>query len=122
MSSTVPFGRRAPATLGRPPAAARPAPIALSPEAEAFRRELAGAGRGPSEFERWRRAQPIGLWPVRVLRVALTTPGVLGFAAKAPWSVSLLLEVAGLALGVWLSRERRRRIAALAAWTPEEEA
>lgn len=122
MSSSVPFGRRTPPVLAPRPAPAGAAPHALSPQAEAFRRELAGGGRGPSEFERWRRAQPIGQWPLRVLRIALTAPGALGFAARAPWSVSLLLEAAGLGLGILLARERRRRLAAVAAWTPEGEA
>ena len=123
MSSTVPFGRRAPAglarTVVRTPAPAEAAPSALSPEAEAFRRALAGGAAQPSEFERWRRDRRLGRWTAWSLSFALTLPGMLCFVANAPASVSAGVEVTGLVLGFCLRRARRRRLAEVAAWEPD---
>ena len=84
-----------------------------------FRRALAGDAAQPSEFERWRRDQRLGRWTAWALSFALTLPGAISFFADVPVAAAAGLEVVGLVLGYWLRRERRRRIAEVAAWEPD---
>ena len=52
--------------------------------------------------------------------LALTAPGIACFLAQAPLTISIAVEIAGLVLGGWLRRERRRRLAAIVAWDADE--
>lgn len=107
----------APPTPRRPPEDAVASSDALSPEAEAFRREMRKGSKGAdARFEDWHRSQRFGRVMFVVLRLALMTPGVLCFAVHAPRSASFGLEVAGFAIGWWLKRVRKRYYRTIVTW------
>ena len=129
MTQKPAFGRRQPSgRTGSPPAPPRAQPpgrrmdtAPLSPAAETFRVELRGAPAG-SAFQAWNstaRRKLVAIWAVRV---GLMIPGVLGLAFHLPASVSIGLELAGLATNGWLRRERRRHRAEILAWDEAEPA
>ena len=120
MTPSIPFGRRIP-PASAPAPAPRP-PAAPSPEAEALRRELAGAVGAPSDFTRWRNHTRPARWAAWGLSFALMGSGVGSYLLHAPIGVSGLLEVGGWGLGVWLRRARRARLAAVRAWEAEHPA
>ena len=124
MSEQTSFGRRqAPQAVRpsqpRPAPQAReiPGPQALSPDAEAFRAQLAG-GRSAAEpgFAAWRRSQLGRRYFAWLVSFALLCPGVLCFIFNAPTSVSLGLEALGMAANYWLRRERKRHLSEIATW------
>lgn len=89
----------------------------LSPEAEAFRRDMRdGPKSTDKQFDDWRRSQSLGRFLSVVLRVALMSPGALCFFLHAPSSLSFGLEVAGFALGWWLKRARKRYHRTIVDW------
>ena len=119
MSAPRTFGRRgAAARAASPPR--RPTTTAvdsLSPQAEAFRAEIAARrGQDQASFETWRRAQG----GRRALSVALTlasfSPGLISFLLQAPFWLSIGLEIAAVAGNVWLRRERWRRMREIVNW------
>jgi hypothetical protein len=112
-----------PTTFGRKPApslAKPPAPLeahGLSPQAEAFRKTLKSDGTAaPSDFAHWRRTQQgrrVVFWIASILLLA---PGVISFIVDMPFSLSLGLEVLGIAGNWWLRRERKRHLKEIATW------
>ena len=122
MAQQVTFGRRgvrAPTPV-QPPEPRRLEPS--SPDVEAFAASLRDSKLSDAaEFARWRRDQLPRRLLMILVSLALMAPGLVCFAVKAPWWVSLVLEGAGLAAGVWLRRERRRQASAIAAWEPGAE-
>jgi len=109
------FGRKAPASLPRAP---EPADVhGLSADAEAFRKTLKADGpTGKSDFAHWRRSQQgrrVVFWLASIL---LLTPGVISFVVDMPFSLSLGLEVLGIAGNWWLRRERKRHLKEIATW------
>ena len=114
------FGRRR--ASGDPGARAVPTAQALSPEAEAFRAALALGREAPQSFSDWRRAQRPRRLFAWTLGFVLLLPGVLGFCFQAPLSVSIGLELAGIATNAWLRRERRRRLRAVVGWEASTDA
>ena len=133
------FGRRAtayqagagaPALPVRSPLASAPQPFPkssldewsatsdeLSPEAEAFRREMRdGPKTSDAQFQDWQRSQSFGRLMTIVLRVALMTPGALVYFLHAPKTVAIVLEVAGFAAGWWLKHLRKRYIRTVVDW------
>ncbi len=90
----------------------------LSPEAEAFRAEVAASqAQARSTFADWRRsrrAEPILLWSLSAIFLA---PGLFSFVLQLPLGLSVVLEVAGLVAGGWIRRTRRRRLTEITAWT-----
>ena len=119
MSQPTSFGRRH--SPPSPPAAHTAAVEDFSPEAEAFRRQLAAqSGRGGSDFAAWRRAQTPHRALAWLLGLVLMAPGLICFAIDAPWTVSAGLELAGGAVNWWLRRERRRHLLAIISWDAEQ--
>ena len=139
------FGRRAPAFQARAGASAlpvrspvtpapQPAPRArvdewsatpdhLSPEAEAFRREIRDAPKtSDAQFDDWRKSQSFGRLMTVVLRLALMTPGAIVYFLHAPKSVAMALEVVGFGLGWWLRHLRKRYIRTIVDWKDPLEA
>ena len=89
----------------------------LSPEAEAFRREMhEGSKASDVQFDDWRRSQQFSGFIFIILRIALMAPGVLCFALHAPRSVALVLEVLGIGLGWWMKRARKRYHRTIVDW------
>eukprot|EP01037_Dinobryon_pediforme_P012325 gene12325-12412_t len=123
-------GTAAAALPVRSPAAPMPRPVPkphvdewssasdeLSPEAEAFRREMRnGPKSSDAQFDDWRKSQSFGRLMTVVLRIALMTPGALVYYLHAPKSVSLVLEVAGFGLGWWIKHLRKRYIRTVVDW------
>ena len=119
MPEPTTFGRKAPASLptAPEPSGAQAQVRALSAEAEAFRKTLkSGGSASKSDFAHWRRSQlgrRVIFWIASIL---LLTPGVISFVVDMPFSLSLGLEVLGLAGNWWLRRERKRHLKEIAAW------
>ena len=119
MPEPTTFGRKAPASVPKAaePPRAQPNVQALSAEAEALRKTLqSGDGVGKSDFAQWRRSQlgrRVIFWVASILLLA---PGVISFLVDMPFSLSLGLEVLGLAGNWWLRRERKRHLKEIAAW------
>jgi hypothetical protein len=115
VTASTGFGRRQPLPppLVRPPS---PQPFDLSPEAEAFRAQLAEAPGAASGFEAWRSSQRGRQALVWGLSLFFLSPGLFCFLVNAPAGVSGGLEVVGLFAGFWLRRERRRRLSQIVAW------
>jgi hypothetical protein len=89
----------------------------LSPEAEAFRREMRnGPKTSDAQFDDWRKSQSFGRLMTLVLRVVLLTPGVFVYAFHAPKTIALVLEVVGFAAGFWLKHARKRYIRTIVDW------
>ena len=123
MTQQVTFGRRGLRATTPAPARQPVQPEPSSQHLDAFVASLRESKPSDAaEFARWRRDQ----LPRRLLMVAvslaLMAPGAFCFAFKAPWWISLGLEAAGVAGGIWLRRERRRQASAIAAWEPGAEA
>ena len=81
------------------------------------------AAKPPSSdanFAAWRRSQAAGSMVFWLASLALMAPGIACFLAQAPLTISIAVEIAGLVLGGWLRRERRRRLAAIVAWDADE--
>ena len=117
MTSTISFGRRhAPLPL------ARTAFEAADPDErfEALRRDMARVRGEDSDFRGWRRDQQLGRWVSWFASFALLMPGVICFMAHAPQAVSGVLEVAGIAGGWWLRRQRKQRLNAIREWRSDE--
>ena len=116
MTAQTSFGRRqaTPSRIAPTPALDSDT---LSPEAEAFRAQLA-ASRAEAEpdFGAWHRAQRSKRLLAWGIGIALMLPGVVCFALDTPWYVSIGLEVFGIAANMWLRQERRRRISEIASW------
>jgi hypothetical protein len=131
---TSTFGRRNQASPRSPPSPARrpdPAPRTesrigpktappksdLSPEAEAFRAELA-AGRGAKsgDFSDWRRVHNRERWLIWGLTLLSFTPGIATFLLDAPIELSGGLELAAMIGNVWLRTARRRRLRDIVSW------
>lgn len=117
MAASTTFGRKRPSG---DVAAGDPArPHALSPQAEAFRAQLlSNPGKAADEFADWRRATQPGRWIAWAVGLALMSPGLLCFLFQAPLPASIGLEIAGGIANVWLRRERRRHLQAIANWNP----
>jgi hypothetical protein len=112
-----------PTTFGRkpapsPPKASEPAAApGLSAQAEAFRKTLKSEGStGQSDFADWRRTQKGRRAVFWIASIALLAPGVISFIVDMPFSLSLGLEVLGIAGNWWLRRERRRHLKEIATW------
>ncbi len=123
----APFGRRSTAQVPRPalprssavsaPPGLTREPVELSPEAEAFRREIAaGRLKDGDAFANWRKAQRGRRLLAWVLSLLLMAPGVICFIMDAPVGVSAVVEVGGMALGWWLRRERKRFLQQISTW------
>ena len=116
MNGHTTFGRRAPSA---PVVAATISadPNALSPEAEAFRKELRASRKsGQEDFAGWRRSQRGARLFRWGLSLALMAPGVLCFVFETPLPISIGLEVVGIFAGWWLRRARRRHLKEIASW------
>ena len=118
MSPKVSFGRRV--TPPTAPAVAPP-PIVIgdpgfSPEAEAFRAELAAEKGDSSDFAAWRRSQRGRQLFAWAMTFAFLCPGALCYVFNAPALVSIGLELAGVLLNMGLRRQRRRRLTQIANW------
>ena len=120
MAEPIPFGRRAPPAVRTPQPAAPLQPTAaaqpLSPEAEAFRARMAAEHTAPPSFSGWLRAQQARRAMAWLLTFALLSPGVLCFIYKTPTAVSGGLEFGGIALNIWLRRERRKHLKNIVQW------
>ena len=118
MPEQITFGRR---RTPVPAVSARIDPEALSPEAEAFRAELAASRMAvDEEFATWRRSQRPRRFGFILLSVLLLAPGLICFVLDAPWQASMGLEAAGFACAAWVRKERRRRIGEIAGWAPSD--
>ena len=110
-----PFGRKPAPSLAKPPEP--PDTHGLSPQAEAFRKTLTSDGTaGASDFAHWRRTQQgrrVVFWGASILLLA---PGLISFIFDMPLSLSLGLEVLGIAGNWWLRRERKRHLKEIATW------
>ena len=73
-----------------------------------------------SEFTAWRKAQAPRSALFWLASLALMAPGIACFLAQAPWQMSAVVEAAGLVAGGWLRRERKRRLAEIAAWDADQ--
>lgn len=126
MSNPVTFGRRI-AKPGATPATrpavspTRPDTPSLSAEADRFRASLAAERRGGG-FDRFMREQRVQRMLATVIQVMLLLPGALCFMYNTPRPVSAAVELAGIVIGVWLKRERKRRIKEIASWQDEDPA
>jgi len=113
------FGRKPSPSLSKAPEPldTRAQDRALSAEAEAFRKKLKLEGSaGKSDFAQWRRSQlgrRVIFW---LVSVALLAPGVVSFVFDMPLSLSIGLEITGIAGGWWLRRERKRHLKEIATW------
>ena len=115
------FGRRVAGATPRMPSGSpdRPATLAdeLSPEAEAFRREIARTrGRSEGDFSDWNRRQRAGRLFAWGMSAVLTVPGAICFILDAPMMVSSGVEIGGIVLGWWLRRARKRHIEKIVRW------
>jgi hypothetical protein len=113
-----PFGRRAvpphpPSTTLAPVDPFEP--MALSPEAEAFRAQLAGQPRR-QDFSDWRRAQRARWLVTWGLTLVFLAPGAICFALDLPKPLAIGLEIAGFGVNAWLRRARRQRLRDIATW------
>ena len=89
----------------------------LSPEAEAFRRELAQSRRsGHSDFSEWNRSQRGKRLVAWVLSALLMVPGAICFMLQTSMTVSSGVEIGGIVLGWWLRRARKRHIQTIVRW------
>jgi hypothetical protein len=110
------FGRKPAAPAAQPPLE-RTDPNALSVQAEAFRKSLkSGATAGQSDFADWRRSQQGRRAIFWIASIAMLVPGVISFVVDMPFSLSLGLEVLGIAGNWWLRRERKRHLKEIATW------
>jgi hypothetical protein len=105
----------------RRPAPAAPATADLSPEAEAFRKELAsGRGAKTDEFSDWRRRQNRERWLIWALTLLSFAPGIATFLLDAPIEVSGGLEFAAMIGNIWIRTARRRRLRDIVNWESAE--
>jgi hypothetical protein len=119
----IPFGRRLvppgapdPASVYALPEPEPSDPMALTPQAEAFRAQLAAEPRRQSEFAEWRashRGRRLILW---ALTIVFMVPGLICFALGVPRVVAGGLEIAGVGANIWLRHARRQRLREIAAW------
>ncbi|HEY3890192.1 MAG TPA: hypothetical protein VGL73_16570 [Caulobacteraceae bacterium] len=115
MPEPTTFGRKPAPGLAKPPDP--PDAHALSPQAEAFRKTLkSDRTADPSDFAHWRRTQQGRRAVFWIASIALLAPGVISFVVDMPFSLSLGLEVLGIAGNWWLRRERKRHLKEIAAW------
>lgn len=119
MSGQIQFGRRAASTF-QPAPVFGAAPQSLSPEAEAFRAELAAERRqSGAGFDDWLHTQRTRRRVAWVLTFALLCPGVLCFVFNAPGYVSGGLEAVGVGVNIWLRIDRRRHLKEITNWDSE---
>jgi hypothetical protein len=115
VASETTFGRKHAPDASSP--RETPGPRQLSPQAEAFRASLKAAPISVEEdFSEWRKAQRSRRLMTWIVALALTSPGLLCFLLQAPLSVSIALEIAGMAANAWLRHERRKHLRAISAW------
>ena len=119
MTQETSFGRRRPVEIPQTPEPFDP--LTLSPEAEAFRVSLKAERAKPADFRQWRQEDSGRRLVTWVLTLALLSPGVLCFLLQIPPLASIGVEALGVGANLWLRRERRRRLKAIAAWKPEVE-
>ena len=95
----------------------------LSAEADRFRATLATERRaGGGGFDHFMREQRVQRMLATVIQVMLLLPGALCCMYNTPRPVSAAVELAGIVIGVWLKRERKRRIKEIASWQDEDPA
>ncbi len=121
MAGAKEFGRRQAPPGPSKPQAPPPVPcdpLVLSPDAERFRQSVGSAfRRKPDEFQLWWRTQTTHRLLLWLLNVTLIAPGLLCAALGLGAAASGIVEILGVALAIWVRRERRRRLQAIAQWS-----